>query len=70
MKKVSAKIYGSKGWIVISDGGDLLGFVWKPGASSSYAFRYETFGVYSESGFGNSLKDCLSYIESAKNEPD
>jgi hypothetical protein len=66
MKKVSAKIYGSKGWIIISDGGDLLGFVWKPGAGGSYAFRYETFGVYSEFGFGNSLKDCLSYIGSAE----
>jgi hypothetical protein len=66
MKKVSAKIYGSKGWIIISDGGDLLGFVWKPGTGGSYAFRYETFGVYSESGFGNSLKDCLSYIGSAE----
>jgi hypothetical protein len=66
MKKVSAKIYGSKGWIIISDGGDLLDFVWKPGTASSCAFRYETFGVYSESGFGNSLKDCLSYIGSAE----
>jgi hypothetical protein len=67
MKKVSAKIYGSKGWIVLSGaGGDLLGFVWKPGTGGSYAFRYETFGVYSESGFGNSLKDCLNYIEGAE----
>lgn len=66
MKKVSAKIYGGKGWIVISDRGDLLGFVWKPGTGGSYAFRYETFGVYPESGFGNSLKDCLNYIESAE----
>lgn len=66
MKKVSAKIYGSKGWIILSDGGDLLGFVWKPGTSSSYSFRYETFGVYSEFGFGKSLKDCLNYIEVAE----
>ena len=66
MKKIGAKIYGNKGWIIVSDDGEVLGFVWKPSPNSSFSFRYETFGVYSEVGFGDTLKDCIRSVESAK----
>jgi hypothetical protein len=66
MKKIGAKIYGNKGWIIVSDDGEVLGFVWKPSPDSSSSFRYETFGVYSEVGFGDTLKDCIRSVESAK----
>ena len=65
MKKIRAKIYGNRGWIIISDNGEVIGFVWKPDSNSRFSFRYETFGVYSESGFGNTLKDCVRSVESA-----
>lgn len=61
MKKIEAKIYGNAGWIVTSEEDDVLGFIWRS-PTSSYPFRYETFGIYSESGFGESLELCLKYI--------
>ena len=65
MKKIEAKIYGNSGWIITSNDDELLGFVWKP-QGSSFSFRYETFGTYSESGFGNTLEECMSYISSSR----
>lgn len=66
MKKIPAKIYGNRGWIVTSDDGELLGFIWKSGSDSVFSFRYETFGLYSEVGFGDTLKDCIRSVESAQ----
>lgn len=62
MKKIEAKIYGNPGWIIISEDNEVLGFVWRP-ISSVFRFRYETFGTYSESGFGETIEDCLRYIK-------
>ncbi len=65
MNKIEAKIYGNKGWIITSDDNEVLGFVWQP-VNSHFSFRYETFGTYSESGFGLTLDECLRYIQTAK----
>jgi hypothetical protein len=65
MKKIEAKIYGNLGWIITSEEGDLLGFVWRT-PNNSYPFRYETFGHYSESGFGESIELCMKYIGDLK----
>lgn len=64
MKMIPVKIYGNDGWILTSAEGELMGFVWKPHSSSSY--RYETFGLYSEVGFGDTLKECIRSVETAK----
>jgi hypothetical protein len=61
MKKIEAKIYGNVGWIITSEEDDVLGFIWRT-PKNSYPFRYETFGVYSESGFGESVELCMKYI--------
>ena len=61
MKKIEAKVYGNTGWIITSDDGDIWGFVWNQ-SFGHYPFRYETFGHYSHSGFGNSLEECMKYI--------
>jgi len=65
MKKIEAKIYGSTGWIITSADNEVMGFVWQP-INSIFSFRYETFGTYSESGFGMTLEECLRYIQDAK----
>lgn len=65
MKKIEAKVYGNPGWVIFSESNEVWGFVWKP-SSGSFRFRYETFGTYSESGFGESVEDCLKYIKDIK----
>jgi hypothetical protein len=65
MKKIEAKIYGNSGWIITSEEDEVWGFIWKS-PTNSYPFRYETFGPYSESGFGESLELCMRYIKDLK----
>ena len=65
MKKIEAKIYGNIGWIITSKDDEVWGFIWST-PTNSYPFRYETFGPYSESGFGESLELCMKYIKDLK----
>ena len=57
VKKISAIISGSKGWIILKDK-KLLGFIIKK-EDGDFKWYYETYSEYGPSAYTNSLQSAI-----------